>query len=178
MCYHNGAFTVTDGLGLGWQQGWLGSGWSWLCQAWGKLLAASQRSHPCSSLNIKTLPCKSSTTGNTIRQHNPLCQILAVCHFCIKLYFPSLNLWAFQIYTNLRDEYHDTDSINYFSMRGLKINIKIPVGEKSRLDHMRQYYCCLKGYNLKSVCIIWPLALISLIHIMLHITPIKPIFIN
>lgn len=104
-----------------------------------------------------------------------LCQIIVACHFWVELYF-SYHLWPFKIYSNLRDA---IVSVNYFSMRGLKVNIKIPVGTDQILDHTKQYYyCCLKGYNLESVCIIWPLSLISLICIILDIIPITPISIN
>jgi len=56
-CYH-----VTDRLGLGQQRVCLGTSWHWLYGTWGKLLAASQKSHPCSPPATKTLPCKPSTT--------------------------------------------------------------------------------------------------------------------
>jgi len=46
LCYHRGATTIADGLGLGQRRVRLRAGWHWLCQTWGKLLAASHRSHP------------------------------------------------------------------------------------------------------------------------------------
>jgi len=45
LCYHRGAATVVDWLGLGQQRVHLRAGWQWLYQSWGKLLAASHRSN-------------------------------------------------------------------------------------------------------------------------------------
>jgi len=41
VCYHRGATTIADGLGLGQQRVHLGPVWHWLHRLWGKLLAAS-----------------------------------------------------------------------------------------------------------------------------------------
>jgi len=54
---------VADGLGLGQHQVCLRAGWHWLYQAWGKLLAASQRSHTYSPPTTKTSPRKPITWG-------------------------------------------------------------------------------------------------------------------
>lgn len=39
-------FSTADGFSLELQQTHLGANWLWLCQTWGKLPAASHRSHP------------------------------------------------------------------------------------------------------------------------------------
>jgi len=57
--------TVDDGLSLGQWQVHLGACWHWLYQTWGKLLAASHRSHPYSPPATKALPCKASTMRKT-----------------------------------------------------------------------------------------------------------------
>jgi len=61
MCYHRGATTVAEWLGLGQQWVCLRASWHWLYQTWGKLLAASHRSRPYSSPATKTSPRKPIT---------------------------------------------------------------------------------------------------------------------
>jgi len=63
-CYHRGTTTIGDWLGLGHQRVCLRAGWCWLYQTWGKLLAASHRSHPYCPPATKTLPCKPITTAS------------------------------------------------------------------------------------------------------------------
>jgi len=55
--------TIADGLGLGQWRVCRGVGWHWLYQTWGKLLAASHRSHRYTlpPTATKTLPCKPIT---------------------------------------------------------------------------------------------------------------------
>ena len=57
----------------------LGASWHWLYQTWGKLLATSHRSHPCSSPPAtKILPCKPNT------QLTKKCHWLELqCGFCL-----------------------------------------------------------------------------------------------
>jgi len=59
--YYRVATTITDGLGLGQQWVHLGAGQLWLCWTQWKLLAASHRSHSCSSPATKTSPHKPKT---------------------------------------------------------------------------------------------------------------------
>jgi len=66
ICYHRGAATIADWLGLGHRWVPLRAGWHWLYQTWGKLLAASHRSHPCSSATTKTLPHKPISTCHSL----------------------------------------------------------------------------------------------------------------
>lgn len=63
MHYLRGTTAITDELSLGWQQVQLGSGWQWLCQTWGKLVAAFHRNHPSSPLATKTFPQKANTAA-------------------------------------------------------------------------------------------------------------------
>lgn len=44
-----GDATITEGRGLGQRWVHLEASWHWLCWTWGKLLAASHKSYPCSS---------------------------------------------------------------------------------------------------------------------------------
>ena len=59
ICYPT--TTVADGLSCGQLRVHLGAGCRWLCQTYRKLLAASHRSHPCSSPGTKILLCKPNT---------------------------------------------------------------------------------------------------------------------
>ena len=55
LCYYRDTTTITDWFCNGKQGVCLGTGWHWVCLIWGKLLALSHRSHPCSPLLPK--PC-------------------------------------------------------------------------------------------------------------------------
>jgi len=56
-----GTTIIADGLGLGQWRVHLGASWHWLCQTWGKLLAAAHSSHPCSPPATKTSLSKPNT---------------------------------------------------------------------------------------------------------------------
>jgi len=64
--YPRGATIVADWLGLGQQRVHLRAGWHGLYQTWGKLLAASHRSHRYSPVATKTLPRKPTAIVNCI----------------------------------------------------------------------------------------------------------------
>jgi len=63
LTYSHSSILMDDGDGLGLGQQWvhLGAWWYWLYWTWGKLPAASHRSHPCSAPTTRTLPRKPST---------------------------------------------------------------------------------------------------------------------
>ena len=60
ICYYRGATTIADWLGLG---QWFRAGWHWLYQTWGKLLAASYRSHPLVAPCYQNLAMQPHNTG-------------------------------------------------------------------------------------------------------------------
>lgn len=69
-CYPSNATSITAGLSLGQWYVCIGTGWHWFCQTWEKLLAASQKIHPCSPPITKTLPCKPSKMIEFIKVQN------------------------------------------------------------------------------------------------------------